>query len=46
MNFVTFVHEGNEQTGILHDEKVMPLDQMLKRSFANMIDLIISFQTR
>ena len=45
MNFVTFVLEGREQVGILYDERVMPLDQLLKRPVNNMIDLIASFKT-
>lgn len=45
MNFVTFVNEGREQVGVLHEGQIMPLDQMLKRPVTNMIDLIVSFQT-
>lgn len=45
MNFVTFIYDGREQVGVLHEGQVMPLDQLLKRPVTNMIDLIVSFQT-
>ncbi len=45
MNFVTYVHTNQEQVGILHEGRVMALEQLLKRPLANMLDLIGSFQT-
>ncbi len=45
MNFVTFVNEGIEQIGILHEEQVTPLDKLLKHPNNNMIDLIVNFKT-
>jgi len=45
MNFVTFVHEGREQVGILQEGQIMPLEQLLKRPVNNMIDLIVPFKT-
>jgi 2-keto-4-pentenoate hydratase/2-oxohepta-3-ene-1,7-dioic acid hydratase in catechol pathway len=45
MNFVTFINEGRQQVGILHGGQIMPLDQLLKHPFNNMLDLIVSFQT-
>lgn len=45
MNFVTFVNEGREQVGVLHEGQIISLDQLLKRPINNMIDLIASFKT-
>lgn len=44
MNFITYDNQGREQVGVLYDERVIPLDQLLGYPIDNMLDLIVSFQ--
>lgn len=46
MLFCSYLYEGENSIGIINDDKVIPIEDLLGRSFSSTIDLIENFSTK